>query len=473
MLEGLEAIEVNLSECLSVIDFRIDSVTYKKDFLRTEQLLEVKNAFTIESAALSVQNFGAYSLCNLINFSDSGLPFLMAQNIRENFIDWGFTKLIDKDVHDILWKSHCKKNQVLVTMAGYVGRTAVYDRDDIISSNQAIAKITLKNESDAYFISTFLNSKYGKHQIDRFQTATAQPNINMSLIKELKIPKVSQKLIEEITQWALFSEKKRAESSQKYEQAETLLLETLGMADFTPSSEAVNIKSFKDSFGVSGRLDAEYYQPKYEQVIRQIKQLPWQSLDCFIDNYSTGYPYKSEDYIENSELSLIRINNIKKGFLDISNVAFLPDIQRYLSEKDIANENDLLISMSGTIGNTCVVPVGVTAVVNQRIMRLTIKNYNPLVLMLIINSIVGVSQLERIGTGGVQTNISNGDISQMIIPALDMGTQKQIADLVQQSFVLKSQSTHLLDVAKRAVEIAIEQDETVALTYITSHTQDG
>ncbi len=236
-----------MSECLSVIDFRIDSMTYRKEFLRTEQLLEAKNAFTIDSAALSVQNFGAYSLCNLITFSDSGLPFLMAQNIRENFIDWGFTKFIEKDVHDILWKSHCKKNQVLVTMAGYVGRTAVYDRDDIISSNQAIAKITLKNESDAYFISTFLSSKYGKHQIDRFQTATAQPNINMSLIKELKIPTVSQKLIEEVTALVLLSEKRRAESSLKYEQAEDFLLETLGMKDFTPSSEAVNIKSLKDS----------------------------------------------------------------------------------------------------------------------------------------------------------------------------------------------------------------------------------
>ena len=45
-----------------------------------------------------------------------------------------------------------------------------------------------------------------------------------------------------------------------------------------------------------------------------------------------------------------------------------------LSPKDVANENDILISMSGTIGNSCKVPKGVNAVVNQRIMRISPQN---------------------------------------------------------------------------------------------------
>ncbi len=48
-----------------------------------------------------------------------------------------------------------------------------------------------------------------------------------------------------------------------------------------------------------------------------------------------------------------------------------------------------------------------------------------------------------------------------------MEAQTQIATLVQQRFTLKAQSEHLLEVAKRAVEIAIEQDE---LGYINAHT---
>lgn len=51
-----------------------------------------------------------------------------------------------------------------------------------------------------------------------------------------------------------------------------------------------------------------------------------------------------------------------------------------------------------------------------------------------------------------------------------MAIQTQIADLVQQSFVLKAESERLLETAKRAVEIAIETDEQTAMDYIVKQT---
>ena len=51
-----------------------------------------------------------------------------------------------------------------------------------------------------------------------------------------------------------------------------------------------------------------------------------------------------------------------------------------------------------------------------------------------------------------------------------METQAQIAALVQQSFTLKAESERLLDVAKRAVEIAIESDEHAAMVYLKRQT---
>ena len=46
--------------------------------------------------------------------------------------------------------------------------------------------------------------------------------------------------------------------------------------------------------------------------------------------------------------------------------------------------------------------------------------------------------------------------------------QEQIAALVDESFSLKKQSEQLLEKAKRAVEIAIEQNEQIALDFIKS-----
>ena len=62
-----------------------------------------------------------------------------------------------------------------------------------------------------------------------------------------------------------------------------------------------------------GRIDAEYFQPKYEDVIDKIKKYKcgYALLENFIENYSTGYPYKSEKY-QNSGVPVIRIANIEK-----------------------------------------------------------------------------------------------------------------------------------------------------------------
>ena len=54
----------------------------------------------------------------------------------------------------------------------------------------------------------------------------------------------------------------------------------------------------------------------------------------------------------------------------------------------------------------------------------------------------------------------------MIVPVIDYPTQEKIAALVEESFTLKKQSEQLLETAKRAVEIAIEQNEEAALLYI-------
>ena len=52
------------------------------------------------------------------------------------------------------------------------------------------------------------------------------------------------------------------------------------------------------------------------------------------------------------------------------------------------------------------------------------------------------------------------------IPILDGEIQKDIAEKVQNSFALRRQSKQLLEYAKQAVEMAIEQGEDAALVWL-------
>lgn len=52
---------------------------------------------------------------------------------------------------------------------------------------------------------------------------------------------------------------------------------------------------------------------------------------------------------------------------------------------------------------------------------------------------------------------------------IDYETQQQIAKLVEESFHLNAESERLLEVAKKAVEIAIEEREDRAIEYLNTN----
>jgi type I restriction enzyme S subunit len=54
----------------------------------------------------------------------------------------------------------------------------------------------------------------------------------------------------------------------------------------------------------------------------------------------------------------------------------------------------------------------------------------------------------------------------MPLPKVDEKLQKTIAAKVQESFALRRQSKQLLEYAKQAVEMAIEQGEDIALEWL-------
>ncbi|STZ63229.1 EcoKI restriction-modification system protein HsdS [Moraxella lacunata] len=447
---------LNLSECKKVIDFRIDANTYKKDYLKTDKLITMNKYYTIGDMSLSVQNFGAYSLCSFINFQDNGIPFLMTENVRENYIDWNIQKFVDLDSHKMLYKSHCKKDQVLVTMAGeYLGRVAVYNKDFICSSNQAIAKITLKKNFNPYLISTFLNTKYGQNQINRLKTITGQPNINMSLIKDLKVLNFDEEFSEKIEMIVKKSLSNKELSQQIYQEAEALLLENLGLQNFQPTNQSVNIKALKDSFLQTGRLDAEFYQPIYEQ------------LENHIFSHSTGFEklgdvchLNDENYTpkDNQEYDYIELSNIgKSGEITGSTRAFGKELPSRARRKVRTNQV-MISSIEGSLQSCAIVPVHYdNALCSTGFYVLSSDKINAETLLVLFKSSLMQQILKKNCSGTILTAINKEELLNIPLPIIDEKIQTQIAEFVRQSNELREQATQLLAQAKYSVEAEIEQ----------------
>jgi type I restriction enzyme, S subunit len=104
------------------------------------------------------------------------------------------------------------------------------------------------------------------------------------------------------------------------------------------------------------------------------------------------------------------------------------------------------------------------------ILHLTVKDKNKIIpeyLTLALNSKLVQMQAERDAGGSIILHWRVSEIEKVVVPLIDFNKQREIADLVEESFQLKKQSEHLLEVAKTAVEIAIEKkDEKTAIEYI-------
>jgi type I restriction enzyme, S subunit len=88
-------------------------------------------------------------------------------------------------------------------------------------------------------------------------------------------------------------------------------------------------------------------------------------------------------------------------------------------------------------------------------------------LSVFLNSMAGRWQVEeRLRGSSGQIELYPTDIAQFTVWIAPAPVQKEIRRAVEKSFEQKQRATQLLDAAKRAVEIAIEESEATALKYL-------
>ena len=87
-------------------------------------------------------------------------------------------------------------------------------------------------------------------------------------------------------------------------------------------------------------------------------------------------------------------------------------------------------------------------------------------LTLVLNSKIVRLQAERSAGGSIIQHWKQSEIENVSITILLMSLQQKIAAKVRESFALRAESKRLLDLAKHAVETAIEHGEEKAIKEI-------
>lgn len=456
---------VKFREVKNITDFRIDAECFKPIHLQTSELISRLPNRTIGQMSKSVINFGAYSLCNFIEFLSEGVPFIVTEDIRNNIIDTDNLHYISKEVHKILYKSHCKPGQVLLTMAGaYLGQASVYYLDFESSSNQAIAKITLKeNTVEPFYLSTFLNCRFGQSQIERFRTGTGQPNLNLGLIQTIKTPMLSANFQKYIKDVVLKGIKFHTLSRESYQQAEQILTSEIDLVDWKPKYKLSFVKSFSDTKSAD-RIDAEYFQPIYDELLEKVKHYKrgYKPLGDIVKIKDRNFVPKDEVTYKYIELANISANGNINGFIEAEGKELPSRARRKVNTGDV-----IVSSIEGSLSSIALINVDLNnALCSTGFYVVSSDTINSETLLVLLKSQVGQLQLKKGCSGTILTAINNEEFKRILLPEIPDNIQEEIKQKISEMYKEKAISNKLLDIAKRGVEIAIEKGEEEAEKWI-------
>lgn len=460
MLKGLEVSEVKFSELENEI--RLDAELYDKNYVLFKSAVK-RIPYTTFADECSVIKKGIFDI-NSSCYCDEGIPFVRISNLKEMKIDTTDIVHIPIFEHRRNYKTELKRDDIVLSKTAIPAASIV--NLDCCNVSQDTVAIKLKSDSKllSHYVVVFLNTKYGLEQMKRRFTGNIQMHLNLEECKnEVLIPVFDRPFQEKIKTYFLRSIDLSEKSKSLYAEAEDILLSELCLKDWQPKNEAVSIKTFSD-FASSGRLDAEFYQSKYDELFEKLSKFPQIKIKDII-NYpvssgSTPKAGDSEYYSdEKTGIPFLRAVDIIQSRIDLNDLMYIKSrVHNGLLKRTQLHKGDVLFSIAGTVGRCGIFDYDFEANINQAIaiLRFDESVVKHLYVIQFFNSKIGQLVIEKYARQGLQTNLNLEELSDLPIPILPQETQKQIAELIQTSFALRQESKQLLESAKLAVEAEIE-----------------
>ena len=250
------------------------------------------------------------------------------------------------------------KGEIVITKVGTpCYASIIHDLEEVALSRTVLGLKSITN-IDPYYLVAFLRSKYGFLQLLRERELTIQFQLTLDRVGNVLIFKPANNRLENlISNCFLLHEAINRQSEQLYIQAQTLLLSELGLTDWQPKHRLTFVTNYSD-MEQAERIDADYFQPKYEEIVHAIKSYSggWDALGNLVtikkcvevgskEYLNEGIPFvrvsnlspfeiTEEKYISKALYAEVRQHQPEQGEILLSKDA-TPGIAHYLRERPI------------------------------------------------------------------------------------------------------------------------------------------
>src|SRR3989338_11029910 len=437
---------------------RLDAEYYQPEYLNIEgHLLNTANykLWKDINGRFITGPFGSsFNVENYVSYPP--YRYIRGKDVKDFFLLDDDNVYIPEKDYERLKKYILYEGDILVSVVGTLGNAVIVDKNNIPSVFSCKSTAFRTNTLNPFFLIAYLNCLFGKKLKRKKVRGAVQTGLNIDDLKLLPIYLPNTESQNKIAKLVIDAKNNLEQSKVLYSQAESLLLEELGIKDIDLSHEPCYEVNSADTISAN-RIDAEYYQPKYERMIEAIKKHPYKSIgDMF--RLTKGIEPGSSAYCEEGK-PFIRVSNLNK--FEINN-----DNQQYLPEKNYSElkanyqplKSEILLSKDATPGIAYHLKEPIDGIISSGILRLqALSNIKREYICLVINSIVGQSQSERDSGGSVINHWKPSQVQNTLIPLLPDKIQERIESLCLESHSARRQAKGLLEEAKRKVEEMIEK----------------
>lgn len=360
-------------------------------------------------------------------YTSSGIRVIRIANVQKGYIEDDSPVFYQTDDVD-LNKYMLRENDLLVSLTGNVGRTALLTKDMLPAAlNQRVACLRLKtNKITRGFLFHLLNSDYFESKCIQSSQGVAQKNLSTEWLKSYDLP--------------LYSLSKQNEITKILDNVRnTIILKEQEIQKYDELIKARFIEMFGSIY------DGEYELKTLPEIVNEDKNA--------IKRGPFGGALKKDDFVENGYLVYEQRHAIHNDF-DYA--------KYYITQKKYDDmigfkvvPGDLIISCSGvTLGRIAEVPKGAKeGIINQALLKLSL-NQQIMLNTFFIHQFRG-EEIQEILFGfsrgsGIPNMPSMSEVKSVkfICPPLEL--QKEYCDFVQQ--VDKSR----FDIKKSIIELERE-----------------
>ena len=433
-----------------------DEIRFDPHYYTPENMLfeeEIKAFQTIFLGSVALITDGQHGYFKLDEGSE--IRQITAKCIKEGLIDKTNADRLSHITHNNNLRSSLAVNDVLVTTAGTIGQIGLVT-EEIPPANidQDIGRIAIHNNGvSPYFVWAFLQSKFGRFQIERFTTGQVQTHLSLKKMKKLRIPLLSNHIeVEEIVKQ--FVESKIA-AKELYTQAQQLLESELGL-DKLRFDKPVGYTARFSELELSHRTDAQHYQPRFTRLLEHLARFPTRRIrDIRRYNRRGIQPV----YVDGGTHAVVNSQHLGPKHIDYDGLQKTTEHIFNASPEAHIQPDDLLIYTTGAyIGRTNVYLDEVPAFASNHVNILRLSpDIDHAYMAMVFQSIIGQFQTQKHARGSAQAELYPADIDKFVVPLLPPDKQQEIGNLVRESLAKQRESAQLLDQAKSRVEQLIEE----------------